>query len=475
MKPVYTIINKIFPFLEFSILLQETQDYNYPIYLKRLFSKKYRYFLKRDFRKGKKNKISIRNVLTVLIALTIFIILSVFVFQSNLLTIYKLFFFILLTIFIPIIVLIANLPTALFRLYYIFLISKARKKIKKNNTKIIAITGSTGKTTTRKMLVKILEDHGSVLSTSSNYNSLWGNAKLLSKYKNEKYVVLEFAMDSPGHVALQSNIIKPDLGAVLNVGYVHMENIGSIEKIYEGKKALADFLLKHQKPVVINTDDQWLNKIVETGKPDIVTYGYDSQDCQLIKSENGKDGLSISFSYKDKIYNGHIPIYGKDFAYNILAAIALAKISGIEIEDSLKSLSLFKSEDGRFEIIDIKEGVKIVNDAYNANPTSMKMSIETFNDVFDKEKYNRIVILGDMKELGEVSREQHKLLGELVRSKGFDKVYYIGDYYKDFNFGERLNTWQEAKEIIDNLENDEKDISILLKASHSIGLFNILL
>ena len=103
----------------------------------------------------------------------------------------------------------------------------------------------------------------------------------------------------------------------------------------------------------------------------------------------------------------------------------------------------------------------------------MKMSIETFNDIFAEDKYERVVILGDMKELGDVSADQHKLLGELVKSKGFDKVYYIGDFYNDFGVGEQLKSWEDAKKIIDDLNVKSKDIAILLKASHSIGLYNI--
>ncbi|MDD3474578.1 MAG: UDP-N-acetylmuramoyl-tripeptide--D-alanyl-D-alanine ligase [Candidatus Dojkabacteria bacterium] len=337
----------------------------------------------------------------------------------------------------------------------------------------VAITGSTGKTTTREMLVKILKDKGSVLSTDSNINTLWGNAKLLSKYNNEEYIVLEMGMDRAGEIGWQCRAIEPDLGVILNIGYVHAENVGGIENVFNAKKDLADYLHRSGKPLVLNSDDEWLKKIEKNYTYQLLTYGVEGSDFRLVDSHVSMEGTEFLFVYKGAEYNCKIKAYGKGLAYNALAAISLAELLGIEVIDSIKSLEEYNGFSGRFEIKDFKDGIKIVNDAYNANPTSMKMSIETFNDIFAEDKYERVVILGDMKELGDVSADQHKLLGELVKSKGFDKVYYIGDFYNDFGVGEQLKSWEDAKKIIDDLNVKSKDIAILLKASHSIGLYNI--
>jgi len=337
----------------------------------------------------------------------------------------------------------------------------------------IAITGSTGKTTTREMLVKILKDKGTVLSTESNINTLWGNAKLLSKYNNEDYIVLEMGMDRAGEIGLQCRALEPDLGAILNIGYVHAENVGGIENVFKAKKDLADYLHRTGKSLVLNSDDEWLQKIEKGYTYQLLTYGIEGTDFRLVDSHVSMDGTQFVFVYRSNEYTCKIKAYGKGLAYNALAAIALADLLGIEVEDSIKFLEEFNGFTGRFEIKNLKDGIRIVNDAYNANPTSMKMSVETFNDIFVKDEYERIVILGDMKELGDVSNQQHKMLGELVKSKGFDKVYYIGDFYDNFGFGERLGSWEEAKEIIDNIKKENKEVAILLKASHSIGLYNI--
>jgi UDP-N-acetylmuramoyl-tripeptide--D-alanyl-D-alanine ligase len=337
----------------------------------------------------------------------------------------------------------------------------------------VAITGSTGKTSTREMLTTILKSKGGVLSSDSNINTLWGNAKLLSKYDKEKYIVLELAMDRPREIGWQCRALEPDLGAILNIGYVHAANVGGIENVYKTKKDLADYLQRSGKPLVLNADDEWLQKLIKDFSGELVTYGKAGQDFMLIDSSVSIDGTEFFFRHQGQQYKVRIEAYGKELAYNALCAVALASKLGIEVEESVNAIKNYKSPAQRFEIHNYKKGVTVVNDAYNANPTSMKMAIETFDKIFDRDRYQRIVILGDMKELGEITARKHNELGELVDSKNFDKVYYVGDYYRDFKVGQRLTNWQQAKQFIENLNTEEKEIAVLLKASHSIGLYNI--
>jgi UDP-N-acetylmuramoyl-tripeptide--D-alanyl-D-alanine ligase len=337
----------------------------------------------------------------------------------------------------------------------------------------IAITGSTGKTTTREMLVKILKANGTVLSSDKNFNTLWGNAKLLSHYNNEDYIVLELAMDRPKEIAWQCRAIEPDLGAILNIGYVHAENVGGIEKVFENKKDLADYLHRTGKPLVLNADDEWLQKIEKNYTYQLLTYGKLGKDFRLLDTNVTRNGTSFTFQHDGTEYTAKINAYGKELAYNALAAIALADLLSVDVEKSIIAIEDYEAFAGRFEIKEINNFLTIVNDAYNANPTSMKMAIETFDEIFNRGEYERVLILGDMKELGEVAGRQHKILGELVESKGFDEVYYIGDFYNDFGVGEKLINWQEAKEVISRKQRKDKDIAILLKASHSIGLYQI--
>ncbi len=345
------------------------------------------------------------------------------------------------------------------------------------NAKIIGITGSAGKTTTRKILSTILNGEGSVLSVEgSNINTVWGNAVLLSKYTDEKYVVLECGMDHPGEIAWHMNSIDPDLGILLNVGYVHAEALGSIEGVYEEKKNMADYLDKMGRPLILNIDDERLQRIVPLYKSKLVTYGYSSDaDFRIESSVLNKDGIDFQFAYKKNSYHGHLKAYGERLVYNVVAAIAAATELGINIEDALLALNVFEPESGRFEIIALRKGDVIINDAYNANPISMEMSLQTFDKLYPKDAFHRIVVLGDMKELGEISSEKHKELGKLVDSMNFEEIYYIGEYFKDFGVGEELQAITEAvgiiKEVIDH--NKGKRIAILCKGSHSTGLYEI--
>lgn len=345
------------------------------------------------------------------------------------------------------------------------------------NATIIGITGSAGKTTTRKILSTILNSKGSVLSAEgSNINTVWGNAALLSKYTDEEYVVLECGMDHPGEIAWHMNSVDPDLGILLNVGYVHAEALGSIEGVYEEKKNMADYLDRMGKPLILNIDDERLQRIVPLYKSKLITYGYNPDaDFRIESSVLNKDGIDFKLVYDGKFYDGHLNAYGEKLVYNVVAAIAAATMLGMTIEDCLHSLNNFEPESGRFEVVHLNDGNVIVNDAYNANPVSMEMSLQTFDKLFSSSEYHRIVILGDMKELGEIAAEKHKALGELVNSLHFDEIYFLGDYFKDFGMGEELKAVTEATGIIKGYleSNNGKKIAILCKGSHSTGIYEI--
>jgi len=137
---------------------------------------------------------------------------------------------------------------------------------------IIAITGSTGKTTTKQMLAAILGFKNSVLY-ADHFNTVWGNAMLLSRYENEDYVILECAMDRKGEIAWHANTFDPDIGIILNIGHVHAEKLGGIDEIYQEKKNLADYLDRSGKPLIINVDDERLNQLKDTFKSELLTYG----------------------------------------------------------------------------------------------------------------------------------------------------------------------------------------------------------
>lgn len=340
---------------------------------------------------------------------------------------------------------------------------------------IVAISGSTGKTTTKQMLVTILSTSGRVLS-SDHSNTVWGNAGLLGRYKDEKFIVLEFAMDKKGEIAWHCNSFDPDLGILLNVGYVHAEKLGSIDNIYEEKKNLADYLSRSGKPLILNIDDERLAKIQDDFKSELITFGSnENAQYKIYDVTVNRCGTDFNFGHSNSWHTVHINAFGHDLVYNALSAIIAANKLGVNMDDCIKGIANFEPNSGRFEIIDIGIDKVVVNDAYNANPQSMEMSLSTFNQLYEKGVCHRIAILGDMKELGDIAIEKHKWLGELVKDYQFEEVYYIGDMFEDFGFGEKIDSSDEMAALLNHRLSTLKDkkVAILLKGSNSLGLHRI--
>ena len=349
--------------------------------------------------------------------------------------------------------------------------------IKDINKPIVAITGSTGKTTTKRMLVKILETEKKVL-WSDHSNTVWGNAVLLSRYNDEDVIVLECATDRKGEIAWHMNSCNPDIVALLNIGFVHAETIGSIKDIYEEKKDSADYVRKTGKTLVLNIDDERLHRIYEMFNDDykLITYGKDSQaDFHIENIGMQHGGTSFDFSYyHDNLISGALSVYGEGFVYDAIASIIIASELGIGIQKSVNALKDFASSDGRFQRLDYGKNLVIVNDAYNANPFSMESSLKTFSQLFSDEYYT-IAILGDMKELGYMNDTKHKELGDFVNSLNFNEVYYIGENFEKFGIGEKIDSADEVAAMLNYQipKLKEKKVAVLLKASNSIGLYRV--
>ena len=342
---------------------------------------------------------------------------------------------------------------------------------------VVGITGSTGKTSTKQMLVTILKRQLKVLYGEKS-NTVWGNAVILSQYDDHDAIVLECGMDRKGEIAWHVNSVDPDIGILLNVGHVHAEKVGSIEDVYKEKKDLADYMERTGKPLILNIDDERLVRIYENYREEseLITFGQRGDaDFVISNIKVDKLGTHFNFSYYDNTLSVHLKVFGEGYAYNAMASIIAANRLGVSIDSCIKGVELFENNNGRFEKLEYGENITIINDAYNANPTSMDMSLKTFRDLFPKDQYHRIIVLGDMRELGEVSSEKHKKLGETAKSYDFDEVYYVGDMYKDFNLGEHLESSDEVAAMLnirlDALEG--KKVAILLKSSNSIGLYQV--
>ncbi len=346
----------------------------------------------------------------------------------------------------------------------------------KKNAEIIAITGSTGKTTTREMISSVLSENGRVLHSDRNFNTLWGNAEILDGYTDERYIVLEFGIDKKGEMKALCEAINPDAGVFLNVGYVHAEGLGSMENIFNEKRNLADFLSNRNGFLALNIDDERLKILKEDFRGELMTFGKDPKaDVRIKDTVLSINGTDLTISFKNEEYIVHLKVLGRDYAYNACAAFCIGIDMGLDPSEIVNGLGKYESFEGRFQIMNIDEKVSIINDAYNANPTSMKMSIETFGELYKDSDLEKVLILGDMRELGEYTEEEHKKMGKLVKDLGLggSNVYYLGEYFDYFNYGSRLNNLNEAVELINRYIVEKRKAIFLIKGGHSTELYKV--
>jgi UDP-N-acetylmuramoyl-tripeptide--D-alanyl-D-alanine ligase len=361
-------------------------------------------------------------------------------------------------------------------------ISEALKQLtnyirKKTDLRIVGICGTTGKTTTRGLVAGMLSESFKVLNAPGNINTLWGNLRVLMDYDDHDIFVAEIAMDRLGEITWQCESIEPDIAVLVSIGQTHAEFVGGVEGVYKAEKEIADYMQKVGRLMIFNNDNELVQKVIAqytgefqtTGHSDVNNYSYNNVDVR-------SDGTFLDITYKGKTIPVRLSIFGEDYAQNATLAFAIGKFFYMPDDAIQRGLKRYKGTSGRFEVIKVSKYVTLINDAGNANLQSMELSLKTFKTLWGNGQ-NAHVFLGDMRELGEVTQEQHVALAELVKNHKFENVYYLGNNFNYFNIGQRLDSYQEAaeivKEIIKHAEEQKLDTAILLKSSKSIGLEKI--
>ena len=294
---------------------------------------------------------------------------------------------------------------------------------------IVAITGSNGKTTTKDLTAAVLSARGTVLKTSANFNNEIGVPQTLFELnENHRAAVLEIGMRGLHQIEPLAAIVRPTVGIITNVGEAHIGILGSIENIAKAKSELVE-AIEPGGTVVLNADDKNVAAMVDKAKPGVrvLTFALDHDaDIRCRKLITTRSSTSVIVEYNKKTYEGDIAIIGRHNISNALAAIGAAVALGFNVDEIRAGFMTLATTKMRFEIID-RNGIQIINDAYNASPASMRVAIHTTADIAEGRK---IAVLGDMLELGAFTEKLHRSIGSELAKHKFSVLVTVGNLGK---------------------------------------------
>jgi len=293
---------------------------------------------------------------------------------------------------------------------------------------VIGLTGSSGKTTTKEMLSCILEQERKVLKTEGNLNNLIGLPQTIFRMTGRhEIVVLEMGTSTRGEIKRLTQIAAPDIGLITNVGPAHLAGFGSVEVVREEKGDLF-FNMIPSGITIVNLDDEAVRQVADRWSGRRVTFSMSAGADISVNDirKNGVRGTSFNLLMDGRAHKVDMKVAGLHNIYNAMAAAATAVACGISFESIRRGLTMFHAVGGRMEIISLQNGAYLINDAYNANPASVREALLTLKDL--KNAHNAFVFLGDMLELGESAREMHRRVGMLLATIGVTAVFLQGDF-----------------------------------------------
>jgi UDP-N-acetylmuramoyl-tripeptide--D-alanyl-D-alanine ligase len=335
-------------------------------------------------------------------------------------------------------------------------------------TPIIALTGSNGKTTTKELINAVLSKKYKTTATIGNLNNHIGvPLTLLSFTKETEIGIVEMGANHQKEIKFLCEIAQPDYGYITNFGKAHLEGFGGVEGVIKGKSEMYDYLLENNKTVFVNLNDKI--QVEKTKNLKKISFGINKAEADLnIFNIKADPFVEIEFD-KTQIHSKLIGLYNSN---NINIAILIGKKFNVSDQDIKSGIENYIPENNRSQLINI-ESNKIILDAYNANPSSMNVAIENFLQLKDK---NKLMILGDMFELGTESLVEHKLIVDVLKNQSKSTCYLVGnDFYKNEIFNENLKFFETFEMLSDYLkEHLPKDNLILIKGSRGMALERIL-
>lgn len=295
---------------------------------------------------------------------------------------------------------------------------------------VIGLTGSSGKTTTKEMLAAIIGRKKNILKTEGNLNNLIGLPQTIFRLTREhELVILEMGTNTRGEIKRLTQIAMPDVGLITNIGPAHLAGFGSLDVVREEKNDL--FLNMSPLGVaIINLDDEAVTTAAERWNGRKITFGMSPNADVTVNDieKNGVKGVRFNLVAGGSTQKMEMKIAGLHHVYNAMAAAATAYGVGIDIKTIAEGLAAFRPFSGRMEIIRLHNGAFLLDDSYNANPSSVREALLTLKDL--KGHHNSYVFLGDMLELGEKADEMHRKIGMLIATIGVNVLFLQGDFSK---------------------------------------------
>lgn len=335
----------------------------------------------------------------------------------------------------------------------------------------LAITGSNGKTTHKELINAVLSTRYKTLATVGNLNNHIGvPLTLLSITPAHEFAIIEMGANHQGEIDELCRIAEPDYGLITNIGKAHLEGFGGIEGVKKGKSEMYRYLKEKDFPVFVNADDDVLHDLAADN--DKITYGckklYDVIGKDVSKSETVSLKFTTRYGEKDwnKIPAIHTQIVGSYNFINCLAAAAVGHYFKVSDEQIKSALENYQPNMNRSQLVKTQHNT-ILLDAYNANPNSMKAAIENFSNYSAQKK---LVLLGDMFELGEYSKEEHLKVIELLREKKLENVILVGTEFFQQNDA-AFKKFKTTEECLGFLKQQNiQDTTILIKGSRGMKM-----
>ncbi len=340
------------------------------------------------------------------------------------------------------------------------------------NVPVIGITGTNGKTTTKELVNTVLSKKGKVHCTSGNLNNHIGvPLTLLSAPDDASFLVIEMGANHKGEIASLCEIAMPSYGLITNIGKAHLEGFGSYEEVISAKSELYQWLGKNGGVAFYNEKSAILKELIYHHTHKAVPYS-DPTGTDMVVSLTDSNSLQMGLEvcFERNHYAFSTNLFGSYNIDNVRAAMTVGLFFGVTIDKVIEAVSAYKPSNNRSQVMTTSHNT-LICDSYNANPSSMLKALEAFSMIHAEKK---MIILGDMLELGSESFSEHKIILENIERLGITEVCLVGPVFKSAVAGKNIKTFADSEELRKRfLEVPPKDYTILIKGSRGMMLEKI--